>query len=185
MLHQLQMSPFKVLTILLWIQNSMQLSLLALSSLLHPCFFWRYHTYQHCVLHFGFLQPVHLWLSDDSSNDRLLESFQLCLAPPPFSLNLFQLASLLASLVGLNLSSLIGALAWFFTITKIAPFEFVEEFRNDPFLAVYFFLFINDLPASLPSSVSCSLYAEDLAFWSYAPAAVEATKKSNLTGALV
>ena len=27
-------------------------------------------------------------------------------------------------------------------------------------------LFINDLPASLPSSVSCSLYADDLAIWS-------------------
>ena len=30
-------------------------------------------------------------------------------------------------------------------------------------------LFINDLPASLPSSVSCSLYADDLAIWSSSP----------------
>ena len=42
-----------------------------------------------------------------------------------------------------------------------------------------FSLFINDLPASLPSSVSCSLYAGDLAIWSSSPSiptAVEATQ---------
>ena len=37
---------------------------------------------------------------------------------PPFSTNSFRLASLLALLVGLNLSFLIGALAWFVKITK-------------------------------------------------------------------
>ena len=40
-------------------------------------------------------------------------------------------------------------------------------------------LFINDLPASLPFSVSCSLYADDLAIWSSSPSvftAVEATQ---------
>ena len=31
---------------------------------------------------------------------------------------------------------------------------------------VLFSLFINDFPDSLPSSVSCSLYADDLAIWS-------------------
>ena len=30
-------------------------------------------------------------------------------------------------------------------------------------------LFINDLPAFLPPSVSCSLYADDLAIWSSSP----------------
>ena len=34
---------------------------------------------------------------------------------------------------------------------------------------VLFSLFINNLPASLPSSVSCSLYADDLAIWSSSP----------------
>ena len=46
---------------------------------------------------------------------------------------------------------------------------------------VLFSLFINDLPASLPSSVSCSLYANDLAIWSSSPSvstAVEATKRT-------
>ena len=40
-------------------------------------------------------------------------------------------------------------------------------------------LFINDIPASLPSSVSCSLHADDLVIWSSSPlipTAVEATQ---------
>ena len=44
-----------------------------------------------------------------------------------------------------------------------------------------FLLFINNLPTSLPSSVSCSLYADDLAIWfSYPslPCAVEATQEA-------
>ena len=44
---------------------------------------------------------------------------------------------------------------------------------------VLFSLFIIDLPASLPSSVSCSLYADNLAIWSSSPSvstAVEATQ---------
>ena len=59
----------------------------------------------------------------------------------PFSTNLFRLASLLALLVGPDLSLLIGALAWFFKITKVAPFESVEMFRKDLFLLQYFSLF--------------------------------------------
>ena len=44
---------------------------------------------------------------------------------------------------------------------------------------VLFSFFINDLPNSLPSSVSCSLYADDLAIWSSSPSvpiAAEATQ---------
>ena len=60
---------------------------------------------------------------------------------PPFFTNLFWLASLLALLVGLNLLFLIGALVWFFKITKVIPFGFVEVLRKDPFLALYFSLY--------------------------------------------
>ena len=59
---------------------------------------------------------------------------------PPFSTNWFRLASLLALLVGLNFSFLIGALLWSFKITKASPFEFVEVFRKDSFSALYFSL---------------------------------------------
>ena len=59
---------------------------------------------------------------------------------PPFATNSFRLASLLVLLVGLNLSFLIGALVWFNKITTVVPFESVEVFRKDSFLALYFSL---------------------------------------------
>ena len=59
---------------------------------------------------------------------------------PPIFINSFWLASLLALLVGLNLFFLIGALLWSFKLTKVVPFESVEVFRKDPFLALYFSL---------------------------------------------
>ena len=46
---------------------------------------------------------------------------------------------------------------------------------------VLFSRLINDLPASLPSSVSCSLYTDNVAVWSSspsAPTAVEARQKA-------
>ena len=60
---------------------------------------------------------------------------------PPFSTNLFRLASLLALLDGLNPSFLIDALVWFIKITKVVPLESVELFHKDPFLALYFSLY--------------------------------------------
>ena len=57
MLHLLQIDPFKVLTLHFFqIQHSRQLLLLELPFLLRSCFFWRSHTYQHCIFLFGLLQ---------------------------------------------------------------------------------------------------------------------------------
>ena len=78
-------------------------------------------------------------------------------------------ADLFAWLVGLNLSFLIGVLAWFFKITKVGSFDSVQVFCKGLFLSMYFFLIIHDLPASLPSSVSYVIYADDLAICSSSP----------------
>ena len=51
--------------------------------------------------------------------------------------------------------------------------------QGSVFGPVLFSLFINDLPDSLPSSVSCSFYADDLVIWFSSPSvptAVEATQ---------
>ena len=80
-----------------------------------------------------------------------------------FPQTLFKLAQRFASFDGLKSYFLTSALAWFIKITKVVPFESVEVFHKDPFLALFFSLFINDIPTSLPSSVSCFPYADDLA----------------------
>ena len=86
-----------------------------------------------------------------------------------FTTNSFWLASLFVLIVGLNLSFLIGMHAWFFKITKVVSFESIEVFCKDLFLTLYFSLFINDLPAFLPSSVSCFHYGDNLAIWFFPP----------------
>ena len=100
----------------------------------------------HLIKFCTFLTPFRMGLTNPGralGRCSLLSSFQKLLTLsgiPSFSTNLFRLASLLALLAGLNLSFLIGALGWFIKITKVVPFESVEVFRKDPFLALYFSL---------------------------------------------
>ena len=101
---------------------------------------------------------------------------------PPFSIKSFRLTFLLALLVGLNLFFLTGALAWSFKIIKVVAFRVRRDVPQRSVLGpVLFSFFINDLPAFLPASVSCSFYADDLAIWSSSPSvptAVEATQEA-------
>ena len=85
----------------------------------------------------------------------------------PFSTNLFRLASLLALLVGLNLSFLTGAFVCFFKITKAAPFESVEVFRKDLFLALFFSLFSSMIFRLLCFLPSAALFM--LTIWPFGP----------------
>ena len=86
---------------------------------------------------------------------------------PPFSINSFLLASLLALLVGLDLSFLIGALAWFIKITKVVPFKSVEVFCKDQFLALYFSLSSSMIFRSLCLFPSAILFT--LTIWPFGP----------------
>ena len=96
---------------------------------------------------------------------------------PPFSTNSFRLASLLALLVGLNLFFLIGALLWFIKTTKAVPFESVEVFRKDPFLALYFSLsslMIFRLLCLLPSAALFTL-----TIWPFGPPPPRSLRRSR------
>ena len=86
---------------------------------------------------------------------------------PLFSTNLFRLASLLAFLVGLNLSFLIGALLWSFKITKAVPFESIEVFCKNSFLALYFSL--SSLMIFWPLCLLPSAALFTLTIWPFGP----------------
>ena len=86
---------------------------------------------------------------------------------PLFSTNLFRLASLLALLVGLNLSFLIGVLVWFIKITKVVFFASVEVFCKDPFLVLYFSLSSSMIFQPLCLLPSAALFT--LTIWSFGP----------------
>ena len=86
---------------------------------------------------------------------------------PPFFINSFRLTSLLALLAGINLFFVIGAPAWFIKITKIAPFEYVEVFRRDPFLALYFSLALSMIFLLLNLLLSAALFT--LTIWPFGP----------------
>ena len=77
---------------------------------------------------------------------------------PKFFRNLFQLTSLLAFLVGLNLTFLKGARAWFFEMAKVAPFESVEVFSKDQFFSLYFSLFSSIISLFLCLLPSAALF---------------------------
>ena len=79
----------------------------------------------------------------------------------------FRLASLLALLVGLNLSFLIGAFAWFFKITEVILFKSIEVFRKDLFLARYFSLFSLMIFWPLCLLPSAALFT--LTIWPFGP----------------
>ena len=100
----------------------------------------------HLIKFCTFLSPSRMGLTNPG---RALGRFSLQLISlklltlssiPPFSTNSFRLSFFLALIVGLNLSFLISALAWFIKITKVVPFEFVKVFQKDPLLALYFSL---------------------------------------------
>ena len=86
---------------------------------------------------------------------------------PPFTIKSFWLASLLGLLVGLNLSFLIGALAWFIKITKAASFESVEMSHKDSFLALYFSLSSSMISLLLCLLPSAALFT--LTIWPFDP----------------
>ena len=101
---------------------------------------------------------------------------------PPFFTNSFRLASLpcFARWTQSFLSDRRASVV--FQNHKSRSFRVRRDVPQGSVLGlVLFSLFINDLPASLPSSVSCSLYADNLAIWSSSPlvpTAVEATQEA-------
>ena len=124
----------------------------------------------HLIKFCTFLNPFQMVLTNPGralGRSCLLSiSLKLLTLPgiPLFSTSSFRLASLLALLVRLNLSFLIGALAWFIKITKVVPFE---VFRKDPFLALYFSL--SSLMTFRPLCLLPSAVLFTLTIWPFGP----------------
>ena len=144
----------------------------------------------HLVKFCTFLSPFRMGLTNPgralgrscllSISPKLLTLFGI----PPFSTNSFRLACLFALLVGLNLSFLIGALLWSFKITKVVPFEFVEVFRKDPFLTLYFSLYSLMIFRPLCFIPSAVLFT--LTIWPFGPYCGGGHTRSSVSiGALV
>ena len=127
----------------------------------------------HLIKFCSFLSPSRMGLTNlgrDLGRSFLLLISQKLLTLsgiPPFSTTSFRLASLLALLVGLNLIFLIDALVWFIKITKVAFFESVKVFRKDPFLALYFSLFLVMILLLLCLLPSAALFT--LTIWPFGP----------------
>ena len=127
----------------------------------------------HLIKFCTFLSPFQMGLTDPG---RALGRFSLLLISlklstlsgiPLFSINWFQLASLLALLPGFNLFYLIGALAWSIKITKVVTFESVEVFFEDPLLALYFSLYSLVIFRPLCFFPSAALFT--LTIWPFGP----------------
>ena len=127
----------------------------------------------HSIKFCTFLSPFRMSLTNPGQ--ALGRSFLLLISRklstlsgiPPFPTNSFRLASLLALLVGLNLSFLIGALVWFIKITKAVPFASVEVFRKDPFFSLYFSLYSSMIFRPLCLLLSAALFT--LTIWPFGP----------------
>ena len=127
----------------------------------------------HLIKFCTFLSPFRMGLTNPGRT--LGRSCLLSISPklftlsgiPPFSTNLFRLASLLALLVALDLSFLIGMLLWFIKITKVVAFESVEVFRKYPFLALYFSLYSLMIFRILCLLLSAVLFM--LTIWPFGP----------------
>ena len=127
----------------------------------------------HLIKFCTFLSPFQMGLANPgralgrscllSISPKLLTQYGILL----FSTNSFRLASLFALLTGLKLAFLICALLWFFKITKVIPFESVEVFCKDSFLALYFSLSSSMIFRLLCLHPSAALFM--LMIWPFGP----------------